>query len=299
MKKPMKETGTDKFFVIANTMLIGLVVVTMLYPLWLVFISSFSDPDLVARGQVWLYPEGFTFDAYQSVFEDQKLLTGYRNTIFYTLGGTLVNLLLTLPAAYALSKQHLKGRSIFLLAFTFTMYFSGGMIPSFLNIRNLGLLNTWTVLLLVSGVNTFNLILARTFFQAIPDELEEAAMIDGASILQRFLQIVLPVSKALLGVITLYYMVAHWNSFYTALLYLSGAPEKHPLQLYLRDVLVNNLKMAELMGESSEEMALYYANLANQIKYAVIVVSALPMLILYPYFQKFFEKGVMLGSVKG
>lgn len=295
----MKESKSDKVFVVVNYTLLGIIVLTMLYPLYLVLISSFSDPDLVARGQVWLYPQGVTLDAYTSVFQDQKLLVGYRNTVFYTIGGTIVNLVLTLPAAYALSKRHLKGRSFFLLAFTFTMYFSGGMIPSFLNIRNLGLLNTWTVLLVVSGVNTFNLILARTFFQSVPDELEEAAMIDGASVTQRFLQVVLPVSKALVGVITLYYMVAHWNSYYTALLYLSGAPEKHPLQLYLRDVLINNLKMAELMGEASEELALYYANLANQIKYAVIVVSALPMLVLYPYFQKFFEKGVMLGSVKG
>lgn len=295
----MKETRSDKVFVTINTILLILILIITSYPLYLVLISSFSDPDLVARGQVWLYPRGVTLAAYENIFQDAKIWSGYRNTIFYTIAGTAVNLLLTLPAAYALSKRHLKGRNFIMLAFTFTMYFSGGMIPSFLNISNLGLLNTWGVLIIVSGINTFNLILARTFFASFPNEIEEAALIDGASITKTFLMIVLPISKAMLGVITLYYMVAHWNSYYTALLYLSGSPEKHPLQLYLRDVLVNNLKMAELMGESSEELALYYANLANQIKYSVIVVSALPMLVLYPYFQKFFEKGVMLGSVKG
>lgn len=295
----MKETKSDRIFNIVNWTLIGLLMLAMIYPLYLVLIASFSDPTAVARGQVVLLPRGVTLEAYRMVFNDTRIWVGYRNTIFYTMGGTAVNLLLTIPAAYALSKTHLKGRGAVLFLMTLTMYFNGGMIPSYLNVSKLGLTNTWAVLLIVGGINTFNLILAKTFFGQVPAELEEAALIDGANVVQTFAMIVLPVSKAMLGVITLYYLVGHWNSYYSALLYLSASPEKHPLQLYLRDVLVNNLRMAELMGDADPELAQYYADLANQIKYAVIVVAALPMLVLYPYFQKFFEKGVMLGSVKG
>lgn len=295
----MKETKSDRIFNIVNWTLIGLLMLAMIYPLYLVLIASFSDPTAVARGQVVLLPRGVTLEAYRMVFNDTRIWVGYRNTIFYTMGGTAVNLLLTIPAAYALSKTHLKGRGAVLFLMTLTMYFNGGMIPSYLNVSKLGLTNTWAVLLIVGGINTFNLILAKTFFGQVPAELEEAALIDGANVVQTFAMIVLPVSKAMLGVITLYYLVGHWNSYYSALLYLSASPEKHPLQLYLRDVLVNNLRMAELMGDADPELAQHYADLANQIKYAVIVVAALPMLVLYPYFQKFFEKGVMLGSVKG
>lgn len=295
----MKETKLDRIFNIVNWTLIGLLMLAMIYPLYLVLIASFSDPTAVARGQVVLLPRGVTLEAYRMVFNDTRIWVGYRNTIFYTMGGTAVNLLLTIPAAYALSKTHLKGRGAVLFLMTLTMYFNGGMIPSYLNVSRLGLTNSWAVLLIVGGINTFNLILAKTFFGQVPAELEEAALIDGANVAQTFAMIVLPVSKAMLGVITLYYLVGHWNSYYSALLYLSASPEKHPLQLYLRDVLVNNLRMAELMGDADPELAQYYADLANQIKYAVIVVAALPMLVLYPYFQKFFEKGVMLGSVKG
>lgn len=295
----MKETKSDRIFNIVNWTLIGLLMLAMIYPLYLVLIASFSDPTAVARGQVVLLPRGVTLEAYRMVFNDTRIWVGYRNTIFYTMGGTAVNLLLTIPAAYALSKTHLKGRGAVLFLMTLTMYFNGGMIPSYLNVSRLGLTNTWAVLLIVGGINTFNLILAKTFFGQVPAELEEAALIDGANVMQTFVMIVLPVSKAMLGVITLYYLVGHWNSYYSALLYLSASPEKHPLQLYLRDVLVNNLRMAELMGDADPELAQHYADLANQIKYAVIVVAALPMLVLYPYFQKFFEKGVMLGSVKG
>ena len=185
------------------------------------------------------------------------------------------------------------------MAITLTMYFSGGMIPSYLNIRNLHLLNTVWAIILPGAINTFNLILAKTFFGSIPAEIEDAALIDGASVTKMFLRIILPISKAMVGVIMLYYLVSRWNTYYYALLYLSSAPDKYPLQMVLREILINNIRNAQLLGDSSPELAEYYAYLANQIKYSVIVVAAVPMLILYPFLQKFFDKGVMLGSVKG
>ena len=207
---------------------------------------------------------------------------------------------MTLTAAYALSKRHFIGRNVIMFFFAFTMYFGGGMIASYLNIKNLGLLNTRWVMIIPTAISTYNLIVCRTFFaNGIPSEVEEAAIIDGCSTFQVFVRIVLPLSKALIGVMALYYGVAQWNSFFNALIYLSNARDKVPLALVLREILVLNTMKAAMGGSISEELALYYANLANLLKYALIVVSAAPLLIIYPFLQKYFDKGVMLGSIKG
>lgn len=294
------DSKSDKVLMAVNTFLLTLFLLVIIYPIYLVVISSFSDPTLVATGKVWFVPKGVTLEAYRRVLMDDEIMIGYRNTIFYTVFGTLINLILTVPAAYALSKQRLHGKRLFLLLIVFTMYFSGGTIPTYITVKNLKLLNTWWVLLLTGGVTTYNLIIARTFLQnGVPKELEDAAQIDGCSTFRLFVSIILPLSKAMLGVITLYYAVAHWNSYFSALIYLMGAREKVPLQLILREILITNIQNAKMMEDSSDEMVLFYSNLANLIKYAVIIIAAAPLLIVYPFIQKYFDKGVMLGSLKG
>ncbi len=296
----IKESRNDRIFNAFNLILITLFFLAVLYPLYFVVICSFSNPNAVAAGKVYLIPKQITLDAYKVVFANSDILLGYRNTIFYTVVGTLVNLALTLTAAYALSRKNFIGRNVIMFLIVFTMYFSGGMIPTYLTVRNLGLLNTWWAMILPAGISTYNLIVARTFFQnGVPAEIEEAARIDGCSTFQVFGKIVLPLSKALIGVLTLYYAVAHWNSYFDALIYLTSAREKIPLSLVLREILILNTMKSAAGSSADGELAVYYANLAQQLKYALIVVSSVPLLIVYPFLQKYFDKGVMLGSIKG
>ncbi len=296
----IKETRRDRIFNGINLIIVTVCLLLVLYPLYFVVICSFSNPNSVAAGEVWLYPKDITLDAYKTVFENKDILIGYRNTIFYTIVGTLFNLALTLPAAYGLSKKNFMGRNVIMFFIVLTMYFSGGMIPTYLTVRGLGLLNTWWALIIPAGCSTYNLIVARTFFaNGVPSEIEEAAIIDGCSTFRVFFQIVLPLSKALIGVLTLYYGVAHWNEYFRALIYLSSAREKVPLAQVLREILILNTMKATAGSSVDEEMALYYANLANLLKYALIIVSAAPLLVVYPFLQKYFDKGVMIGSLKG
>ena len=268
-----------------------------LYPLWLVLIYSISDPQFVNSGKLWLLPKGISLAGYAEVFRSGNIMKGYWNTITQTVAGVALNMVLTIPAAYALSKKHLIGGGTIMKLIVFTMYFSGGLIPSFLNMKNLGLLNTFWAIILSTGVSSTNLIIARTFFSSsVPQELEEAALLDGCGTFSTFTRVVLPISKAMLGVIFLYYVVSHWNNYTSALYYCPNSTDYWPLQMVLRNF-VNNLKLAEATG--SEEQIEYYALIYNQIKYAVIVVASVPVLVLYPFLQKYFEKGVMLGSVKG
>lgn len=293
----IKDSFGDAIFNAFCYAIVVLVCFICLYPLWLVLVYSVSDPDAVNAGKVWLFPVGFTWDAYKEVFSRDDLMKGYWNTITQTLFGTAVNMVMTIPAAYALSKRSLKGRGLFMGMIVFTMYFSGGLIPNFINIKNLGLLNTWWVFGLVGAVSSYNLIVARTFFDSgIPHELEEAAEIDGCSTAGIFFKIVLPLSKAMLGVIMLYYVVAHWNNFSTALYYTPQSTDYWPLQMVIRNLLRTLNSMIET---SDEEALMYYTKIFDMIKYAVVVVAALPVLVLYPFLQKYFNKGVMLGSVKG
>ena len=267
-----------------------------LYPLYLVLINSFSDPFAVARGEVYLIPQGFSFDAYVQAFKNGDIMRGYANSLFYLVFGVSLNMMLTIPAAYALSKQNMKGRNAIMMMIVFTMYFSGGLIPHYLMIRDLGLINTRAVVILEGAVVTTNLIIARTFFaSSVPRELEEAAEIDGCSGIQVFFKIVLPLSKAMLGVILLYYAVGRWNNYTSSLYYQPRAEELHSLQMVIKKMVLQ----MQAAANAESEMAEYYANLFNQIKYSVIVIASLPLLMLYPFLQKYFEKGVMIGSVKG
>lgn len=292
----IKDTFGDKVFNAIIYIILALLVLIVLYPLWLVVINSFSDANAVSLGKVTIFPVGFNLDAYIETFSYGKVMTGYLNSLYYTVVGTVLSLVLTIPVAYALSKRNLKGRGFMMGLFTLVMYFSGGLIPEYINIRNLGLNNTREVVLLVGGLSVYNMIVARSFFESgVPHELEEAAEIDGCNQLQTFIRIVLPISKAMIGVITLYYAVAKWNGFTPSLYYQTMTPEYHSLQMVLRDLIMRAQNSVTMQGED----AVYYAELLNKIKYSVIVVASVPMLVIFPFVQKYFDKGVMLGSVKG
>ena len=298
IKKNMKvkESLTDGIFETIVNIIIILCVLICAYPIYLVVINSFSDPNLVAAGKVFIVPLGVTIDSYKMVFENEMVMGGYWNTLWYTVVGLGLNMLLTIPAAYALSKKDLVGGGFVMKLIVISMYFSGGLIPFYTLMKDMNLINNWWVIPLNGAVAASNLIIARTFFASgVPRELEEAAEIDGCSVIQTFLKIVLPLSKAMLSVIMLYYAVARWNAYTPALYYMPRAKDLWPLQMVLRQILIEAQKSAL----DNTEMADYYAKIANQMKYAVIVVASAPLLIIYPFIQKYFEKGVMLGSVKG
>ena len=292
----IKDSFGDRVFNGIIYVVLAVLVLIVIYPLWLVVINSFSDSNAVSLGEVTLLPVGFNLDAYIKTFTYDNVLSGYLNSLYYTVVGTLLSLLFTIPVAYTLSKRNLKGRGFMMGVFTLVMYFSGGLIPEYINIRSLGLVNTREVVLLVGALSVYNMIVARSFFESgVPHELEEAAEIDGCNQLQTFIRIVLPLSKAMLGVITLYYAVAKWNSFTPSLYYQPMAPQFHSLQMVLRDLIIRAQNSVTMQGED----AVYYAELLNKIKYSVIVVASVPMLVIFPFVQKYFDKGVMLGSVKG
>ena len=299
-KNRIRESRGDQVFKIINTTIVTILLLIVLYPLINVLSCSFSDPLEVGAGHVILLPKGLNVLGYKRVFQDPSIMTGYANSLFYTVVGTVINLLVTVPAGYALSKSDLPGRSVIMGYFMFTMYFSGGMIPGFLLVRNLGLYDTRAVLLILGAFSTYNCIICRTFFASIPKELEEAASIDGCAPIRCFIQIILPISQALLGVMVLYFAVGHWNSYFNAMMYTYRDALK-PLQVILRRILVEaqmSAQMSENMG-GAEDYADEQYQLAALIRYAVIVVSSVPVLILYPFLQKYFDQGVMIGSVKG
>ena len=278
----------------AIAVLIGLIT---LYPLIYTLSASLSAPLHIMRGDVVLFPVGFTLDSYRRVFASANILNGYKNTLIYAFSGTAINLVLTIMAAYPLSLPDLRGKSFFTFMITFTMFFSGGLIPSFINVRNLGLMNTVWAVLLPGAINATNMLIMRNYFiHSIPGELREAASIDGCSPLRTMTSIILPLSKSILIVVTLYYFVGHWNSYFDAMMYLRDS-SKYPLQVILRQILLLSQMgdMAEQMGVNDLNTTLIYASL----KYAIIVVSAVPLLVIYPMIQRFFEKGIMMGSVKG
>lgn len=292
----IKETPGDRIFRALCYFIMTLLLLLVLCPLIFVCSASVSDPSMVASGKVLLLPKGFTLDGYRRVFQDKSILTGYANTIFYTTVGTLINLAVTVPAGYALARSTLPGKKFFMTYFMIPMYFGGGLIPTFLVVNALHLYNTRAVMVLLYAFSMYNCIICRTFFGGLPKEVEEAAIIDGCTSFQVFWQIVLPLSKALMGVMVLYFAVAHWNTYFSALIYLRDT-DKHPLQLVLRKILVLESASDDMIG--MEEAALAKLQLKELVKYAVIVVSSLPVLILYPFLQKYFDQGVMIGSVKG
>ena len=294
-KQVILRSGSDRAFDIALAVICGLIFISVLYPLYFVVLASFSDPIQVAGGKVWLWTNQPTLDGYKKVFEYEKLWIGYRNTIVYAVVGVAAHLLVTIPAAYALSRKDAMLRGPIMMLFTITMFFGGGIVPTYLIYKSFGMLDTIWVMTLPGCVSVYNLIIARTFFQSnIPGELLDAARIDGCDDFRFFAQIVVPLSSAIIAVVMLYQVVGIWNSYMDGLLYLSS-DSKIPLQLVLREILVKNSVDGGQMGMGDDELE----NLKEQMKYCVIVVSTLPMMILYPFVQKFFTKGVMIGSIKG
>lgn len=266
------------------------------YPLILVLSNSVSSPEMVATGQVLLFPKGFTLEGYKAVFSDSSILTGYANTIFYTVTKTLLSLIITLPAGYALTKNTMPGRKFFMTMFMITMYFSGGLIPTFLQVQKYGLYNTRLAIILLGAFSVYNCIICRSFFSSIPHELEEAAEIDGCSPMRTFFQIILPLSKPLLGVMVLYVAVAQWNSYMDCLIYIQD-DFKQSLQVVLRRILV--LAQSASLMEDAGEYAAAMADREALLRYSAMVVSSVPLLVVYPFLQKYFDKGVMISSVKG
>ena len=290
------QTRMDKTFDIMNYVVLTICFLVVAYPLYFVVIASISDPVDVNAGRVILYPVKTTMDGYRRILEYKSFFTGYRNTLVYTGVGTLVNMLLTVPAAYALSRKDLVGRNFFMMMIAFTMIFYAGLIPTYLHIRDLGLIDTMWALILPGAVSTWNLIVARTFFQqSIPDDLLEAAQLDGATNAQFFAQIVLPLSKSILAVLVLFYAVGHWNTYSNALYYIIS-DDKRPLQLVLRSILFENT-MGDMVEDASNLAA--QQRLGDLIKYGIIIASSLPLMILYPFLQRYFIQGVMIGAVKG
>lgn len=301
-KRKIRVSRGDVVFLTLNTLFLVIFLLITLYPLIYVLSASFSDPDAVSGGRMVLWPVGFTLQGYEYIFKYQEIWSGYANTLFYTVFGTLFALLITIPCAYALSRRDLKGRGAVMMYFMITMYISGGMIPGYLNVQSLGLVDTRLFMIITGGLSVYNMIVARTFFSnSIPWELHEAARIDGASDFTTFFRIVLPLSKPILVVLMLYYGVAQWNSYFTAMMYLTDRA-KFPLQLILKEILISSqISQSSIEGLTAEDISQIFQQekIANLLKYGVIVVSSVPMLIIYPFLQKFFAKGVMIGSVKG
>ncbi len=298
VKKParIRRSQSDLVF---NLFIYGFAILTLiivLYPLYFVVIASFSSPNAVSAGKVWFYPVGFTLDGYRELLKHADIWIGYRNTIAYTLMGTLIGIAVNIPAAYALSRKDLAGRGFFTFLFVFTMFFSGGLIPTYLTVQDFHLYDTFWVMVLPFSVSVYNIIVARTFFStSIPSDLWDAAQIDGCGNIRYFFQIVIPLSKAVIAVIGLWTAVWHWNSYFNALIYLKD-PNLYPLQLILRDILItNNMQSAMGTGEAAQ-IALRKAAL---MRYAVIIVSTVPIMVFYPFVQKYFNQGVMIGAVKG
>lgn len=302
MAAKVKNSKADKIFLVINFIFTLIILIVVLYPLVYVLSASISAPRYVASGEMWLLPKGITFEGYRRIFQDKVLWRGYRNTIFYTLVGTSINLAVTLPAAYALSRKDLVGRNVFTMLMVFTMFFGGGLIPTYLVVQKLNMINTVWALLLTGATSTYNIIVCRTFFQSIPKELEEAAAVEGCSNTRLFFSIILPLSKALIAVMALFFGVGHWNSYFNALIYLTDK-KLYPLQLVLREILVVQAASTAMTQEAlTDEAAKALANkaeLSEIIKYAVMVVSSLPVILIYPFLQKYFVEGVMLGSLKG
>ena len=296
--KKIKHSWDDRIFDWICNIFLFLFIIVVFYPLWFVLMASFSDPVYVNNGSILIIPKGFTLEGYQMVFGDSKVWFGYLNTIIYTVCGTIFGTIVTVLGGYVLSRKDLVGRDIIMKLMVFTMYFSGGTIPLYLVVQKLGLLNTRTVLIVLGSVSVYNLIIVRSFMAStIPDELHDAATIDGCGNGNFIVRVVLPLSKAVIAVMVLYIAVAHWNSYFNALMYVTDS-NKMPLQLYLREILVLSSSLAnsfDVDPELQEKMQ----HMSMIIKYSMIVVSTGPILCVYPFIQKYFVKGVMIGSVKG
>ena len=291
-----KKKRRIEFFDVVVYFIAALLFAIVAYPLILVVSSSISDPQLVSTGQIILLPKKVTFAGYREILKNKDILVGFVNSVFYMVLGTALDIFVTVPAGYVLTKTQLPGHKFFKFFFMFTMYFSGGIIPSFLLVKGMGLYDNRLVLIILGAFSMYNCIICRSFFSSMPKALEESAANHGSSVIGTFFRIILPLSKALLGVMVLYFAVQHWNSYFDAMIYIKD-DSMQTLQVILRRILVlaQQLAKADEAGEYAQQMANYEA----LIRYATIVVSSLPLMIAYPFVQKYFDKGVMLGSVKG
>ena len=289
----IKHSRGENIFNVFNILIMLFMLFVCAYPFWYVICASFSNADALVlnKGMIWL-PIKFDTLAYERVLADKQIWIGYGNTLIYVVAGTFINIIMTVLCAYFVSRKYdVPGKKLIMLMVVFTMYFQGGMIPSFLNIQSLGLYNTRWAILLPGAISTFNMVIMRTAMQSIDASLEESAQLDGASQFTILFKIMVPLTKATIAVLVLYYGVAHWNSWFNAMIYLKDS-DKYPLQLYLRQVLIMNDVSATTDGNDSPM-------LSESIKYANIIVATVPILLLYPFLQKYFVKGMMVGAVKG
>jgi putative aldouronate transport system permease protein len=289
----------DRLFYSINGAIVTIVMLLVIYPLIYIVSSSFSSPNAVISGQVWLLPIGFSLEGYKTVFRNSLILSGYANSFFYTVFGTIINIVLTICVAYPLSRKKFGARNIYMFIFVLTIYFRGGLIPEYILISKLGLLNTRLVMILHTGVVVYNMIITRTYFQHnIPDTLYDAAEIDGMNDFGIMTRIVIPLSKSIIAVITLFYAVSHWNQFFFAFIYLNDK-KLFPLQVILREILILNTIDWSNMDFVDLEALDRLQGIADLLKFSLIVVASLPVLLIYPFVQRYFVKGIMIGSIKG
>ena len=294
-KKPRIGWRDKSFYAICYTITI-ILTITVLYPILYIIAASFSSASALMSGKVWIFPVEFTTVGYEAILKYKDVWIGYRNTIFYTVTGTFLNVCITMCCAYPLARKTLVGRSKIMFLFTFTMLFGGGMVPSYILVRSLHMKDTIWAMLIPGAMSVYNMIVARTFIQNnIPDEILESTKIDGCSDTNFFFSMVLPLSKAIIAVLALWYAVGHWNAYFNAFLYLSDK-ELYPLQIFLRDILINNQLSSDM---DDPEAVAQRRTIQMLLKYSLIVVSTAPLLTFYPFVQKYFVKGVMIGSVKG
>lgn len=288
---------SDRVFYAVVAVILVFLCLIVLYPIIYVVAASFSSSAAVTEGKVWVYPVDFTVEAYKAVFRYKDIWIGYKNTILYTLFGTCLNVMMAMVCAYPMSRKDLPGKNIFSFFFAFTMLFNGGMIPNYLLVKDLGMLNSPLAVIIPGAMSVYNMIVAKNFIQTnIPLELLEAAKIDGCSDVRFFFSIVLPLSKAIMAVLALWHAVGHWNSYFSAFLYITDK-NLYPLQVFLKEILVQSNIDTEIIGNVADAIAMQ--NLKQLLKYAIIVVSTVPLFSFYPFFQKYFVKGVTVGSVKG
>lgn len=289
-------TKFDKRILRINRLVIGFLVLVTLSPLIYVVLASFMDPSILRAEGISFNPADWSLEGYKRVFQDPTIMRGFFNSVFYSFAYSLITVAVSILTAYPLARKDLVGKKPITIFLMITMFIGGGLVPTYLLVKNLGLLNTVWALVLPGAVNVWNVILARTYFQQMPKELEEAAIIDGANEMQVFFKIMLPLAKPIIFVLFLYAFVGQWNSFFDAMIYLNDA-KLHPLQLVLRKILIQNQPQQNMIGSATQMAEM--AQLAELIKYSTIVISSLPLLIMYPFFQKYFDKGMMAGSLKG
>jgi putative aldouronate transport system permease protein len=295
MNNQIKHAKGDRILLLTNNVLLTIIVLAIVGPLLYVFLSSFLEPNAIIRKGLSLHSSDWSLEGYKRLFTDDTIVRGFFNSLLYSTGFTIVTVLVCLFAGYTLSVEGLVGKKVFMIFFLFTMFFGGGLIPTYFVIRDLGMLNTIWAIILPGAVNVWFIILARTYFKAVPNELKEAARIDGASDLKIFFRIILPLSKPIIFVLALYAFIGQWNAYFDAMIYLDDR-ELHPLQLVLRSILIQNEVQPGMVADVEARNELM--RISEMIRYSSIVIASLPLLIMYPFFQKYFEKGVMVGSLK-